>query len=33
MSTDAPLFQALKGKKEQEEAAFNGRKWIINKIH
>ena len=33
MSTDAPLFQALKGKKEQEEAVFNGRKWIINKIY
>jgi hypothetical protein len=33
MSTDAPLFEALKGKKENERAVFNGRNWIINKIH
>ena len=33
MSTDAPLFQALKGKKAQEEALFNSRNWIINKIY
>lgn len=33
MSTDAPLFEALIGKKENEGAVFNGRNWIINKIH
>jgi hypothetical protein len=33
MSSDAPLFQALKGKKEQESAQFNGRNWKINKIY
>jgi hypothetical protein len=33
MSAEAPLFQALKGMKEQQTATFNGRNWIINKIH
>jgi hypothetical protein len=32
MSSDAPLFQALKGKKEQESVQFNGSNWKINKI-
>ena len=33
LSTEAPLYQALKGKKEQESAVFNGRNWKINKIY
>jgi hypothetical protein len=33
LSHEAPLFQALKGKKEQESALFNGRNWKINKIY
>jgi multidrug efflux pump subunit AcrA (membrane-fusion protein) len=32
MSTEAPLFQALKGKKELETAEFNGRIWKINQV-
>jgi hypothetical protein len=33
MSSDAPLFQALKGKKVQNSTLFNGRDWKINKIY
>jgi hypothetical protein len=33
MSSDAPLFQALKGKKEQESVQFNGRNWKINTLY
>jgi hypothetical protein len=33
MSSDAPLFQALKGKKVQDSTLFNGRDWKINKIY
>jgi hypothetical protein len=33
MSAEAPLFQALKGMKEQQSATFNGRNWKINKIY
>ena len=33
MSSDAPLFQALKGKKVQKSTLFNGRDWKINKIY
>ena len=33
LSTEAPLYQALKGKKEQESAVFNGRNWKVNKIY
>lgn len=33
LSQEAPLFQALKGKKEHESAQFNGRNWKINKIY
>jgi hypothetical protein len=33
LSPEAPLFLALKGKKEQECALFNGKNWKINKIY
>ena len=33
MSAEAPLFQVLKGMKEQQSATFNGRNWKINKIY
>jgi transcription elongation GreA/GreB family factor len=33
LSTEAPIYQALKGKKVQESAVFNGRNWKINKIY
>ena len=33
LSPEAPLFLALKGKKEQESALFNGKNWKINKIY
>lgn len=32
MSPEAPLFKALKGKKESEQAVFNGKNWIINQL-
>jgi hypothetical protein len=33
LSPEAPLYKALKGKKEQESTLFNGRNWKINKIY
>jgi hypothetical protein len=33
LSPEAPLYQAIKGKKEQQIAVFNGRNWKINKVY
>lgn len=32
ISTDAPLFKALEGKKINESAVLNGKKWLIEGI-
>jgi hypothetical protein len=32
LSSDAPLFQSLKGKKEGESVNFNGKNWQIKSI-
>ena len=32
LSPEAPLFQALKGKKAGESAVLNGKNWILDKV-